>query len=175
MNILVLLGTARKGRKSEFIAKFVFDILQEHKIDVTYVDINKFLYKHTIPTTDHTNDAVLWRKEAERADGFIIVTPEYNHGYPGELKILLDSALKEYAEKPVGIITVSNGAFGGVRGREALLPILSGLGMYVINYAIQVPDVDDFLEEYHDLSESPLKLRIEKMIPMLSNFILQRN
>ena len=68
----------------------------------------------------------------ERADGFVIVTPEYNHGYPGLLKHVLDSNLKEYIHKAVGVCGVSAGGFGGTRVIEAFLPVLRELGLVTI-------------------------------------------
>ena len=60
------------------------------------------------------------REKARRSDGFIIVSPEYNHGYPGELKMLLNMLFSQYAHKPVGICRVSSGAWGGTRMVEQL-------------------------------------------------------
>jgi NAD(P)H-dependent FMN reductase len=60
------------------------------------------------------------QKKAWHADGFIIVSPEYNHSYPGELKMLLDMLFSQYAHKPVGICGVSSGAWGGTRMVEQL-------------------------------------------------------
>src|SRR5213080_2456701 len=68
----------------------------------------------------------------ERCDGFIVVTPEYNHGYPGLLKHALDMNLKEYIHKAVGICGVSAGPFGGTRVIEALLPVMRELGLVTI-------------------------------------------
>jgi NAD(P)H-dependent FMN reductase len=68
----------------------------------------------------------------ERADGLVIVAPEYNHGYPGMLKHVLDSNLKEYIHKAVGVCGVSAGGFGGTRLIEALLPVLRELGLVTI-------------------------------------------
>src|SRR5207245_6269312 len=67
-----------------------------------------------------------------RADALVIVTPEYNHGYPGLLKHVLDSNLKEYIHKAVGVCGVSAGGFGGTRVIEALLPVLRELGLVTI-------------------------------------------
>ena len=67
-----------------------------------------------------------------RADGFVIVAPEYNHGYPGLLKHVLDTNLKEYIHKPVGICGVSAGGFGGTRVIENLLPVMRELGLVTI-------------------------------------------
>src|SRR5438093_13719697 len=68
----------------------------------------------------------------DRCDGLIIVTPEYNHGYPGLLKHALDMNLKEYIHKAVGICGVSAGPFGGARVIEALLPVMRELGLVAI-------------------------------------------
>ena len=64
-----------------------------------------------------------------RADGYIIVTPEYNHTYPGLLKHVLDLNYKEYLHKAVGVCGVSAGPFGGVRAIEALLPTFKAFGL----------------------------------------------
>src|SRR5436305_14781783 len=69
----------------------------------------------------------------ERCDGFIVVTPEYNHGYPGLLKHALDMNLKEYIHKAVGICGVSAGPFGGARVIEGLLPGIRGVGVVRIS------------------------------------------
>ena len=68
----------------------------------------------------------------ERCDALVIVTPEYNHGYPGLLKHVLDSNLEEYIHKAVGICGVSAGPFGGSRVIENLLPVMRELGLVTI-------------------------------------------
>jgi len=68
----------------------------------------------------------------ERADGLILVVPEYNHGYPGLLKHALDTNLKEYIHKAVGVCGVSAGGFGGTRMIQNLLPVLRELGLVTI-------------------------------------------
>ena len=67
-----------------------------------------------------------------RADGLVIVTPEYNHGYPGLLKHALDMCLEEYIHKAVGVCGVSAGPFGGARMIQSLLPVLRELGLVTI-------------------------------------------
>ena len=65
----------------------------------------------------------------ERADGLIIVAPEYNHSFPGLLKHVLDTNLKEYIHKAVGVCGVSAGPFGGARMIQSLVPVLRELGL----------------------------------------------
>jgi NAD(P)H-dependent FMN reductase len=67
-----------------------------------------------------------------RADGLILVVPEYNHSFPGLLKHVLDTNLKEYIHKAVGVCGVSAGPFGGARMIQSLLPVLRELGLVTI-------------------------------------------
>ena len=129
--IPVILGTARKGRASENVAKFVFGEVQKRAgVETELIDIREL----ALPTDDageQIKDAK-FSATIERADGIVIVTPEYNHGYPGLLKHALDSNLKEYIHKAVGVCGVSAGGFGGVRVIENLLPVLRELGLVTI-------------------------------------------
>jgi NAD(P)H-dependent FMN reductase len=82
-----------------------------------------------------------------RADALVIVSPEYNNGYPGVLKNALDYFLPEYKRKPVGIATVSVGAFGGVNCLAQLRLIMFNLGAYPIPASFPVPRVQDNFDE----------------------------
>ena len=68
----------------------------------------------------------------ERPDGLVLVAPEYNHGYPGMLKHVLDSNLKEYIHKSVGMCGVSAGRLRRTRVIQSLLPVLRELGLVTI-------------------------------------------
>src|SRR6266403_3483621 len=129
--IPVILGTVRKGRASENVAKFVFGEVQKREgVETELIDLLDLKFV--------SNDAGEAIKEArfseivDRADGLVLVVPEYNHGYPGILKHILDSNLKEYIHKAVGVCGVSAGGFGGVRVIENLLPVLRELGLVTI-------------------------------------------
>jgi len=129
--IPVILGTVRKGRASENVAKFVFGEIQKREgVETELIDIRDLNF----PADDAGEQIkdTRFSEICERADGFVIVTPEYNHGYPGMLKHVLDTNLKEYIHKAVGICGVSAGGFGGTRVIEALLPVLRELGLVTI-------------------------------------------
>jgi len=128
----VILGTARKDRQSEKVAHFLVNHIKETRDDIEteLVDVNEYVKDpQTIAAWIDDDRAHPWREKAKEADGYIIVSPEYNHGYPGELKLLLDSAMKEYSKKPVSIAGVSAGGFGGTRLVENLWPVTLELGM----------------------------------------------
>jgi NAD(P)H-dependent FMN reductase len=129
--IPVVLGTTRKGRASEHVAKFVFEQVQKREgVETELIDIRELNFP-----IDDAGEAIKDSRFSEtmmRADGLVIVTPEYNHGYPGMLKHVLDTNLKEYIHKAVGICGVSAGGFGGTRVIEGLLPVLRELGLVMI-------------------------------------------
>jgi NAD(P)H-dependent FMN reductase len=129
--IPVILGTVRRGRASENVARFVFrEVEKREGVETELIDICDLDFSN--------NDAGEQIKNARfsaactRADGLVLVAPEYNHGHPGMLKHALDSNLKEYIHKAVGICGVSSGGFGGTRVIESLLPVLRELGLVTI-------------------------------------------
>jgi NAD(P)H-dependent FMN reductase len=129
--IPVILGTVRKGRASENVAKFVFEQVKKRDgVETLLVDIRELNFP-----TDDAGEQIKdpkFSEICERADGIVLVVPEYNHGYPGMLKHALDSNLKEYIHKAVGICGVSAGGFGATRVIENLLPVLRELGLVTI-------------------------------------------
>ncbi len=101
--IPVILGTVRAGRMSEHAARLVTGELEKCPgIQTELIDIAHI----PLPTND-SGEAIKnpdFAEKMERADALVIVSPEYNHGYPGLLKHVLDSCLKEYIHKAVGIV-----------------------------------------------------------------------
>ena len=88
---------------------------------------------------NYTNPAVVkWREKVEEADGFIIVTPEYNHGYPAVLKNALDYVYYKWAKKAVAF--VSWGGAGGARGVEQLRLVAIELDMCPTRAAVHIPN-----------------------------------
>lgn len=120
LNIPLILGTAREGRRSEAAARFVFEKLKQLPgVTAQFLDVRDFRPSAT-DDREETPLVKTYREIIARADGLVIVSPEYNHGYPGELKMMLDMAYKEYARKPVAVCGVASGGMGGVRMVEQL-------------------------------------------------------
>jgi len=129
--IPVVLGTARQGRLSEPAANFVFgEVSKRNDIETELIDIRKIPIR-----MDDAGEALKnsqFSATVARSDGLILVVPEYNHSFPGLLKHVLDTNLKEYIHKAVGICGVSAGPFGGARMIESLIPVLRELGLVAI-------------------------------------------
>lgn len=128
--IPIILGTPRQNRESENAARWVFGKMGEHEaIETQFFDVREF----RLPNDDYGQALKAqfpeWRDAIAKADGLVIVTPEYNHGYPGALKSVLDILLREYVHKPVAFVGVSAGMWGGTRVIEACLPMVRELGL----------------------------------------------
>ena len=129
--IPVVLGTVRKGRASENVARFVFEEVRKREgVTTELIDLRDM--KIAIDDAGEAIKDAKFSATIARADGLVLVVPEYNHGYPGMLKHVLDSNLKEYIHKAAGICGVSAGGFGGTRVIENLLPVLRELGLVTI-------------------------------------------
>jgi len=131
--IPVILGTGRVGRRSEKVAQYVAEVLNERTdAESKLIDVADYTFGRTIPQWAKDPQTQPWQEIAKRADAFVLVFPEYNHGYPGELKILLDQDYDNYKGKKVLLCGVSAGGFGGTRGVENLLPVLRELSLIAL-------------------------------------------
>jgi len=161
--IPVVLGTPRRGRVSEHVARFIAeDLAARDSVQSEVIDIRDL----PLPTDDAGEQAKDpgFSAAAMKADAFVIVAPEYNHGYPGLLKHALDTNLKEYIHKPVGICGVSAGPFGGTRVIENLLPVMRELGLVTIFWDINFSSVQNAFDEKGKLTEEAYVRRTDKFI-----------
>jgi NAD(P)H-dependent FMN reductase len=98
------------------------------------------------------------------ADALVIVTPEYNHSFPGLLKHVLDSCLKEYIHKAAGIVGVSAGAFGGVRAIQDLIPVIRELGLVNIFWDVNFGNVSNVFDNSGKLLDEAFVSRADKFL-----------
>jgi NAD(P)H-dependent FMN reductase len=164
--IPVLLGTARQGRQSEHVARFVFEQTKKRvDVETELIDVREIpmqLDDEGEQMKDATFSATI-----ERCDGIILVVPEYNHGYPGLLKHALDMNLKEYIHKAVGICGVSAGPFGGARVIEGLLPVMRELGLVAIFEDLNFAKVGTLFDERGELLGDKFVGRANKFLDEL--------
>lgn len=152
--IPILLGTARKGRQSEKVAQFVLEEAKRYgQFETQLIDVCDFGLSKT-DDTKTSEKSKSFSKTMERADGLIVVSPEYNHGMPGELKMTLDQLYKEYNRKPIGICGVSGGPMGGARMVEQLRLVSIELQMVPINNAVYFPNVESLFTEQGNIKNA---------------------
>jgi len=164
--IPVILGTSRKGRMSVHAAKLLADeIAGRAVIDTELIDIASIPMR-----TDDAGEAIkdpAFADRMKRADALVIVTPEYNHGYPGLLKHVLDSCLQEYVHKAVGIVGVSAGPFGGARVIQNLLPVMREVGLVTIFWDVNFSNVQAVFDQDGKLLDEAFPGRIDMFLKEL--------
>src|SRR5215813_2594668 len=164
--IPVILGTVRKGRLSANAARLMTDELSKRpSVETELIDIAKL----PLPTDD-AGEAIKdpnFASRMDRADALVIVSPEYNHGYSGMLKHVLDSCLKEYIHKAVGIAGVSGGPWGGIRGIQDLLPVMRELGLVTIFWDVNFAYAGRLFDQDGNLLDKSWLPRIDKFLKEL--------
>jgi NAD(P)H-dependent FMN reductase len=161
--IPLILGTTRQGRESEQPARFVLERTKARSgVETEFIDLRTVSMK-----LDDAGEQMKDPKFAatiERCDGLIIVTPEYNHSFPGLLKHALDMCLKEYIHKAVGICGVSGGAFGGTRVIQSLLPVMRELGLVTIFEDVNFGKVGTLFDEHGQLLDQNFVRRVDTFL-----------
>ena len=164
--IPIILGTARQGRESEHVARLVFEQVKKRaKVETELIDVRN-LPMRLDDAGEQMKDPA-FSATIERCDGLILVTPEYNHGYPGLLKHALDMNLTEYIHKAVGICGVSAGPMGGARVIENLLPVMRELGLVAIFEDVNFGHVGKLFDEQGKLLDQNYLRRVDKFLDEL--------
>jgi NAD(P)H-dependent FMN reductase len=149
----ILYGSVRETRQGIKAARFVDDQLRRRGHQTTLVDPMEYrlplldrMYKE-FPKGEAPEVMERLATLYRAADGFVIVSGEYNHGIPPALKNLLDHFLEEYFFRPSAIVCYSGGSFGGVRAAMQLRMTLAELGMASIPSLFPVPKVQDAFDD----------------------------
>lgn len=134
-NIMIIVGSVRPGRVGLPIGRWVERAAQaDGRFTLDFVDLGAL----GLPLMDEPNHprmqkytqqhTIDWSTRVSAADGFILITPEYNHSYSPALKNALDYLAVEWWRKPAGVVSYG-GVSAGTRGVVALEPVLAMLGM----------------------------------------------
>jgi NAD(P)H-dependent FMN reductase len=152
LTIPVLLGSVRRDRQGIRAARFIVDALTARGHEPVLVDplvlqlplLDRMYKEHAKGEAPAALEqlATLYR----RADGFLVVSAEYNNSIPPALKNLLDHFLEEYFWRPSGIVCYSAGQFGGVRAAMQLRMTLAELGMPSIPSLLPIPRIQQVLD-----------------------------
>lgn len=144
--IAVLAGTTREQRESIKAAKYIAEIgSQQPGVNIIFVDPKEFTFPGD--GNDPEGKDPRYSDITAKADAFFVVTPEYNHSFPGSLKRMLDSELENYNHKPVAFAGCSNGNWGGTRAIESLVPAVRETGLVVMSWDVYFPYVQNIFDE----------------------------
>jgi NAD(P)H-dependent FMN reductase len=164
MHIAIISASVRTGRNSHRVALFFKKQIEEKNLGtVEILDLNQYQFpifeerlrfqKNPLPQT------LEFAEKIKLADGVLIVTPEYNGGYPASLKNVVDLLYDEWHRKPLAISTVSNGAFGGSQVITSLQFSLWKIRAWIVPAMFPVPNIT---ESFNDQGEPADKVSTEK-------------
>lgn len=160
LSIAVLLGSVRRDRMGSRASRLVLRELERRGHGVIQVDplelqlplLDRMYKEH--PKGEAPEPLERLAEIYRRADGFLVVSGEYNHGIPPALKNLLDHFLEEYFWRPSGIVCYSAGGFGGVRAAMQLRMTLAELGMSSVPSLLPIPRIAQAIDEEGVAQES---------------------
>jgi NAD(P)H-dependent FMN reductase len=153
INLKIIIASTRSGRKGPLLAEWIFEralVHEEFRIEmIDLAEINlPFMDEPHHPrlqhyTHQHTKD---WSAKIASADAFIVVTPEYNHGFPATIKNAIDFLYNEWRHKPIGFVSYG-GISAGTRSIQLLKPVLASLDMVPLTAAVNVPFFTKFIRD----------------------------
>jgi len=151
-HIVIISASVRTGRNSHRTALFFKRFLEEKKLaSAEIADLNAYqfpLFNERLQYQESPSEKVLeFAAKIENADGVIIVTPEYNGGYPASIKNVVDLLYNEWRRKPIAISTSSDGSFGGTQVITSLQFTLWKIRAWTVPAQFPVPHVDKTFDE----------------------------
>lgn len=169
-HIEIISASVRQGRKSHRVARFFQQYLQDNTANSANIqDLGALqfpVFDERLAFQEKVAPAVAsFAKAIQEADAVLIVTPEYNGGYPAALKNVIDLLYKEWYHKPIGIITVSDGDFGGSQVITSLVFTLWKMKAWVIPAQFPVPNVGDLFTEKGEAVD------LNKLLPRIKPFM----
>lgn len=171
-SIAIIIGSTRPGRLGEQVAKWISEV-SEKRNDATFevvdiLDYNLPLLDEPIPASmgkyskEHTKK---WAAKIDSFDGFIFVTPEYNHGIPGALKNAIDFIYKEWNNKAAAF--VSYGSVNGVRAVESLRLVMAELQIADVRAQTSFSLFTDFKDMKQFAPTAQKEKEVDKMLDQL--------
>lgn len=150
LKIAIVTGSTRPGRHNEAVSRWVFDLAKQQRqdVEIELVDIAAYqlpLLDEPVPPSfgrysrEHTK---VWAAKIASFDGYVFVTPEYNHGTSGALKNAIDYLFREWNNKAAGF--VSYGSAGGARAVEHLRLVLAELMVATVRAQVMLSLFTDF-------------------------------
>lgn len=174
MKIAILSASVRTNRKSHRVALYFKKYITEQNIaEVKLLDLNEYqfpIFDERLKFLPNPSEQILqFTEEIKNADAVIIVTPEYNGGYPASLKNVVDLLYAEWKRKPIAIATVSDGPFGGSQVITSLLFTLWKIGAWVVPAMFPVPAVDKNYDDKgnptdKDLTDKRVKRFLDELV-----------
>jgi NAD(P)H-dependent FMN reductase len=176
MLIEVISSTTREGRFSERVATWVTGQLADRAdFDVEHIDLRDYplpffdgMPPARAPRAYRSRELEQLGRRLDRADGFIVLTAEYNHGYPAVLKNAMDWTFVEWRRKPISF--VGWGQVGGARAIEQLRLVVVEFEMAPLRHAVHIlPDAIAVARQTDDPGDTSMFAPLEPRLKLLAD------
>jgi NAD(P)H-dependent FMN reductase len=152
LNIAIISGSVREGRKSHHVALYLEKYIKENKLAAAEIlDLKEFNFpifeERLMYQKDPSEKAKLFSEKIKAADAVILVFPEYNGGYSAGIKNAVDLLVKEWYHKPIGLASVSSGGFGGMNALALLQSVMNKIKAVPVSANFPVPKVEESFDE----------------------------
>lgn len=153
VRIAVIIGSTREGRFAQTVANwFIGRARRRRDIDIDVIDLADVHLPTTLPQ-QRTPEVETFGARVRAADAIVVVTPEFNHGYPASLKLAIDSLYTEWQAKPVGFVSYG-GISGGLRAVEQLRQVFAELHMVSIRDTVSFHNAHSRFDESGEPKDS---------------------
>jgi len=166
--IALILGSVRQDRQGIKIGRWMEQKLKERNHTVFFIDPVELdlplldrMYKEMSKPPEKLK---VLRQQIKDAEGYLAITPEYNHSISSALKNTLDYFLEEYFFKPSAIVSYSAGSFGGIRAAEHLRLVFAELGAPSISSSFPISKVQDVFDANGILKEQAYEKRVQRFL-----------
>lgn len=167
MKFVIFSGSARQGNYTKHVASFVQSFATKNYPSHTFEVVSPQSLGIDFSNEGNETELPSLTKLVDESDGFVAITPEYNHGYSASIKYMLDLNLKEYIHKPVAFVGVSKSPFGGIRAIESLVPIVRELGLVATFNDLNVTNVQKEIIDGAFANPEPWERRSKRLFDEL--------
>ena len=166
--IALIVGSVRRDRQGIRVARWIEEELKNRNHIVFFIDPLELnlplldrMYKEMENPSEKLKDL---RNQIKDAEGYLSVTPEYNHSTSAAMKNTLDYFLEEYYFKPSAIVSYSVGGYGGVNAVQSLRLIFAELGAPAISTSFSISKVQEVFDDNGELRDKRYEKRVLKFL-----------
>lgn len=165
-DLAVVVGSVRDGRIGHAVAEWFVDLVQDGT-DVDVVDVIDLATLDLPNDLSGGGDGAAFAERIDRSDAVVVVTPEYNRGYPGPLKNAIDTVTDPWRARPVGFVSYG-GVSGGLRAVEQLRPVFAELHAVTVQAVVALPYAWDLIDARGSVHASRAESAAATMLEQLS-------
>jgi len=170
MNILIISGSVRTGRKSHDVAVelqrrlIAHGLIDTHVLDIAAYNLPVLEEKYLSGGSHMPKGLAEIQQMLDHADAMVFLSPEYHGSYSGALKNAVDYFWKEFHRKPIGVVAAASGRFGGINASTDMQQLILSLGAFPMPYKLLIPMVQNAFDENGKIADELLSKNFDRFV-----------